>query len=194
MESGYRDNVYAKTKDNVQPVGETEKTEQELEIERKQRWLFKENMRLQELNKKLEQDRKIVEDERNLIEIQKGMLERQQSKNMLLSKQLQNQKNLFDSQWQILEKETRQLAIDKQRFEREKLVYKDSIYREARRGLSYEENVKIFFKGVADSASLRKRYKELMKIFHPDNIHGDTELIKAIGEEYEKQKRYYLGS
>ncbi|MBQ4283368.1 MAG: hypothetical protein IJB96_05500 [Lachnospira sp.] len=171
-----------------------EKSALELELEEKQRWLFKENLRLQELNVKLEKERKIVEDERKLIEIQKGMLERQQSKNQLLSKQLQNQKNLFDSQWQLLEKETRQLAIDKERFERDKLVYKDSVYREARRGISYEGNTKLFFKGVDDSVSLRKRYKELMKIFHPDNTHGDTELIKAIGEEYEKQKRYYLGS
>lgn len=157
------------------------------QLSEKQRWLFKENIRLEELGKALE-------DERKLIEIQKGMLERQQSRNMLLSKQLQNQKNLFDNQWQILEREVRQLAIDKERFEREKDVFRDNIYREARRGLSYEENVKIFFKGVSDTASLKKRYKELMKIFHPDNTNGDTELIKAISEEYEKQKRYYLGT
>ncbi len=194
MDSGYRDNVYAVTKEPEQKSAKIEKTPLELEIEEKQKWLFRENMRLEELNRKLDGERKVIEDERKLIEIQKGMLERQQSKNMLLSKQLQSQKTLFDSQWQILEKETRQLAIDKQRFEREKLVYKDVIYREARRGLSYEDNIKIFFKGVDDSSSLKKRYKELMKIFHPDNTHGDTELIKAIGEEYEKQKRYYLGS
>lgn len=194
MDSGYRDNVYAATKEPEQKSVKIEKTPLELEIEEKQKWLFRENMRLEELNRKLDGERKVIEDERKLIEIQKGMLERQQSKNMLLSKQLQSQKTLFDSQWQILEKETRQLAIDKQRFEREKLVYKDVIYREARRGLSYEDNIKIFFKGVDDSSSLKKRYKELMKIFHPDNTHGDTELIKAIGEEYEKQKRYYLGS
>ena len=33
-----------------------------------------------------------------------------------------------------------------------------------------------------------------MKIFHPDNTHGDTELIQAINQEYENQKRYYLGT
>lgn len=175
---------------NEKRMGEKELGEKELsekELSEKQRWLFKENIRLEELGKSLE-------DERKLIEIQKGMLERQQSRNMLLSKQLQNQKNLFDSQWQILEREVRQLAIDKERFEREKDVFRDNVYREARRGLTYAENVKIFFKGVSDTASLKKRYKDLMKIFHPDNTNGDTELIKAIGEEYEKQKRYYLGT
>lgn len=157
------------------------------EYEEKQRWLFKENIRLEQLNKELE-------DERKLIDIQKGMLERQQSKNMLLSKQLQSQKELFDSQWQILERETRQLAIDKDRFERDKAVFRDKVYREARRSMSYENNIGIFFKGVNDTVSLKKRYKELMKIFHPDNTHGDTDLIKAIGEEYEKLKRFYIGT
>ncbi len=168
-------------------IGISQEQLSDKQLSEKQKWLFKENIRLEELGKALE-------DERKLIEIQKGMLERQQSKNMLLSKQLQNQKNLFDSQWQILEREVRQLAIDKERFEREKDVFRDNIYREARRGLSYEENVKIFFRGVNDTTSLKKRYRELIKIFHPDNTNGDTELIKAIGEEYEKQKRYYLGT
>ena len=48
----------------------------------KKKWLFKENIRLQELSRNLE-------DERKLIEIQMGMLQRQQSKNMLLKKQLE---------------------------------------------------------------------------------------------------------
>ena len=49
----------------------------------KKKWLFKENVRLQELSRNLE-------DERKLIEIQMGMLQRQQSKNMLLKKQLED--------------------------------------------------------------------------------------------------------
>ena len=57
--------------------------------EKQKKWLFKENIRLQELSRNLE-------DERKLIEIQMGMLQRQQSRNMLLKKQLEGQKNLFD--------------------------------------------------------------------------------------------------
>ncbi len=41
----------------------------------KKKWLFKENIRSQELSRNLE-------DERKLIEIQMGMLQRQQSKNI----------------------------------------------------------------------------------------------------------------
>lgn len=157
------------------------------EMEEKKRWLFQENIRLEQMQKELE-------DERRLIDIQKGMLEKQQRKNRLLRQQLENQKNLFDCQWQILEKETRQLAIDQERFQREKTVYRDKVYREARRSMSYADNVKLFFKGVGDTDSLKRRYKALLKIFHPDNMQGEHELILAINTEYENLKRFYIGT
>ena len=113
---------------------------------------------------------------------------------MLLKKQLESQRDLFEQKWNILERETRQLAIDKDKFEREKLIYKDKVYREARRSMSNAENVKIFFKGVEDTASLKKRYKPLLKIYHPDNMHGDKELLQAINTEYERLSRFYLGT
>lgn len=168
---------------------EFEMTEElsEDEIEHKKRWVFEQIIKINEKDKELE-------DERKLIEIQKGMLERQKRRNLLLSKQLENQKNLFDQQWQIMENGFHQLALDKERFEREKLVYRDTVYREARRGMNYSENVKLFFKGVDDTTSLKKRYKELLKIFHPDNTHGDSQLIQAIMSEYETQRRFFLGT
>ena len=90
--------------------------------EDKQRWLFLENIRLEQEKKDLEEEKRKLEedkknDERSLIEIQKGMLSRQQRKNMLLSKQLHDEKELFDKKWKLLEDETRRLAIDKERFE-----------------------------------------------------------------------------
>ena len=160
---------------------------EEYDDEDKKKWLFKENIRLQELSRNLE-------DERKLIDIQMGMLQRQQSKNMLLKKQLEGQRELFEQKWNILERETRQLAIDKDKFEREKLMYKDKVYREARRSMSNAENVKIFFKGVEDTESLKKRYKALLKIYHPDNMQGDKDLLQAINTEYERLSRFYLGT
>lgn len=151
------------------------------------KWLFDENIRLTELQR-------FLEDERKLIDIQKGMLERQQSKSMLLRKQLENQKNLFDRQWQIMEKEIRQLVADKDKFEREKRMYRDKVYREARRTMSNAENVKLFFKGVDNTESLKKRYKALMKIYHTDNMNGDKELLQAINTEYENLTRFYMGT
>lgn len=56
-----------------------------LEEKQQKKYLFKENVRLNELKQELEADRE-------LIDIQKGMLHRQQKKNQLLQKQLENQK------------------------------------------------------------------------------------------------------
>lgn len=157
------------------------------QLNQKMKELFKVQIRLEEREKELE-------DERHLIEIQKGLLERQQRKNALLRKQLENQKSLFDKQWQLLETETRRLAADKDKFDRERRIYKDQVYREARRNMSVAANTKIMFKGVDDTASLKKRYKELIKIYHPDNSNGDKELIQAITNQYEELKRFYLGT
>ena len=38
-------------------------------------------------------------------------------------------------------------------------MYRDKVYREARRTMADAENVKIFFKGVNDTDSVKKRYK-----------------------------------
>ncbi len=151
------------------------------------KWLFNENIRIRELEKTLEEERK-------LIDIQKGILENKQRKNMLLSQQLENQKRLFDQEWQIMETELRKVAIEKDRLKHEREVMRDEAYRAARKSVSVSSNVKIFFKGVTDSSSLKKRYKEITKIYHPDNMNGDEELVKAINQEYEAQKRYFIGT
>lgn len=155
------------------------------ELSEKKKWLFKESIRI-------ENEKKNIEDERKVMEVQKKLLERQQSKNMLLRKQLENQKSLFDKQWQLLEIETRKLVIEQQKFERDKLMFKDEVYREARRNMSLSANAKIFFKGVDDSSSLKKRYRELLKIYHPDNMNGDNMLLQAINNEYDALNRFYL--
>jgi hypothetical protein len=47
------------------------------------------------------------------------------------------------------------------------------------------------FKGVDDDKSLKKRYRDLLKIFHPDNLSGDTSVIQNINKEYEALKKIY---
>lgn len=164
-----------------------EKKFEGLDEQQQRKFLFKENIRLNELSEALKEDRE-------LINIQKGMLRKQQRKNDLLKKQLEGQQALFEQKWEILERETRQLTLDKEKFNREKLMYRDKVYREARRSMSNAENVKIFFKGVCDTESVKKRYRALLKIYHPDNMNGDNDIVLAINEEYERLLRFYLGT
>ena len=69
-------------------------------------------------------------------------------------------------------------------------MYRDEVYREARRKFAMVQNIShsginLFFKGVDSSAALKKRYKALLKIYHPDNAGGDKEVLQAISAEYE---------
>ena len=44
----------------------------------------------------------------------------------------------------------------------------------------------MFFSGVGSKQTLKKRYKDLIKIYHPDNLDGDKETIQEINSEYNK--------
>ena len=48
-----------------------------------------------------------------------------------------------------------------------------------------------WFAGINSAEELKKRYKELLKIYHPDNQAGDTSAVQQIQAEYEKLLRKY---
>ena len=45
------------------------------------------------------------------------------------------------------------------------------------------------FAGVKNTLALKKRYRDLLKIYHPDNLAGDKEVVQAINKEYERLKQ-----
>ena len=51
--------------------------------------------------------------------------------------------------------------------------------------------VGLLFRNATNPLTLRKRYKDLMKIFHPDNIAGDHDMVLIINRIYEELKRDY---
>ena len=72
------------------------------------------------------------------------------------------------------------------KFETQREFYRDAV--------SYEREtmeVSAFFKGVRNPLALKKRYKDLIKIFHPDNLAGDKDIIQQINSEYETLKGEY---
>ncbi len=158
-------------------------------------WLFKENIRLEKEREALATAMKEIEEERKLLDIQKELLIKQKNKNALIQKQLDSQNELFEKKWKLLEDETRRLAIDKQRFERDKEYFADEVKREKFKSQApvFTTNPKMFFVGIDSGVALKKRYKELLKIFHPDNVCGSNDVVLAITKEYESLKRYYIG-
>ena len=48
-----------------------------------------------------------------------------------------------------------------------------------------------FFRGVTNSAELKKRYLDLMKIYHPDNPSGDINITRRVQAEYRELSAFY---
>ena len=48
-----------------------------------------------------------------------------------------------------------------------------------------------FFRGVGSELALKKRYKDLLKIYHPDNLCGDTDTVQRINQEFASLKKKY---
>lgn len=49
----------------------------------------------------------------------------------------------------------------------------------------------MLFQGVNSHLALKKRYRDLIKMFHPDNIAGDHEMVLVINRIYEELKQDY---
>ncbi len=105
---------------------------------------------------------------------------------------LEQREKQFELKWDLLIQETKKFADDKMQFERKKKFYEQvqsnnmepEPYRE-------QDNIvhgEMFFSGVSDKKALKKRYKELIKIYHPDGESGDNATVAEINREYEGLK------
>lgn len=150
-------------------------------------WLFQENMRLENerrefaasrekyLNERLKLQREL--DELNLRTVQER-------------KRLKEENLFFDKKMAILQDGFRQLDLDRQALEKQKKTLAEARAKSARQenaSLS-DSTVRRLFAGINNPLALRKRYRDLIKIFHPDNLFGDEELVQMINREYIRRK------
>ncbi len=147
-------------------------------------WFFKENVRISQAKQELEEERRAFEREKK-----KAMweLKKKKAEEDLASERLKRDLDLFDKKVEVLNRELRQLASERQRFEREKAVFQENRVQKQTQALT----PKLFFKGVDNELALKKRYRDLTKIFHPDNLNGDTDTLKYINKEYNALKKLY---
>ncbi|MCR4782633.1 MAG: J domain-containing protein [Lachnospiraceae bacterium] len=109
-------------------------------------------------------------------------------------KELELKEKLFAMKWGVLEDEVRKLAIERQQFsawkesEEKRLSDMASEYERISSGDGTQVvQTAWFFTGIHnDESSLKKRYKELLKIYHPDNPDGDNDMVQEINREYDK--------
>lgn len=153
-------------------------------------FLFKENIRLEMEKQSIEEaKKKVIEDRERLRkesdEINRRIvMERKRLKQdeMFFEKKMDILKNGFES----LEADRKALEKARKNFERERSIHTTSNIK-----IRNEENAILLFKGVNSLLSLKKRYKDLLKIFHPDNMAGDHDMVLTINQIYEDLKKNY---
>lgn len=134
------------------------------------------------------EQKQLEEDRRRFKQEQKEFYLRQD----LEKKRMKEEERLFQMKWKILEGELKSLAREKQDIEAQKKRYsrgRDNYQKKTIEELLPE--AQIFFSGVDNVQTLKKRYKELTKIYHPDNMTGDTSTLQIINRIYESLKKRY---
>ncbi len=151
-------------------------------------WLFQENIRLENERRELEQSREEFLNERVQL---RNELEELNRRTLLERKRLKEENQFFDKKMAILKDGFRKLDEDRQSLERQKkaLAQAKTNYDRIGNGAGLEETVRVLFRGADNSLALRKRYRDLLKIYHPDNMFGDEELVQMINREYQRRKR-----
>ena len=162
----------------------TEESLQELKA-----WLFRENIRLVTAAAELDEKQEKFAKEKQQFQTEMKELNRRMSAEQ---RRIRKDNQLVDEKLEIIKEGFRKLDMDRRRLEKEqaRVTAEKELIEESGFYESFPD-VSIFFHGVKRQLTLKKRYKDLSKIFHPDNLAGDTEMIQRINREYENLKREY---
>ncbi|MCM1044907.1 MAG: hypothetical protein NC417_05320 [Candidatus Gastranaerophilales bacterium] len=147
-------------------------------------WLFQENMRL-------ENERIQIENEKTQIENEKREVEILNRRTTLERNRLKEENIFFDKKMAILQDGYRHLEEDRKSLEREKKHFAEErkLLTERSADLNAGDIGDILFRSVSNPLGLRKRYRDLVKIYHPDNLFGDEELSQIINKEFQRRRR-----
>lgn len=151
-------------------------------------WLFQENMRLENERNEFIQSRDKFLRERVKLRDELDDLNR---RTVMERKRLKEENLFFEKKMMILQDGFRKLEEDRRNFEKEKLVLREQYARnrEADKEITLGEVAEVLFRSVSNPLALRKRYRDLVKIFHPDNLFGDEELAQQINKEFMRRRR-----
>ncbi|MGN0352620.1 MAG: molecular chaperone DnaJ [Roseburia sp.] len=154
-------------------------------------WCFQETVEIERKKQDLQEEKKDLARQKKLLEKERNEFLRQkklEDKRIELNDQkMEQERKLFEMKWKLLEDEWKKLADEKAHMERQKQFYQ-SVQEFERISAESETNIvkgELFFAGVRNSKSLKKRYKDLIKIYHPDNTSGDNTTLQEINREYD---------
>lgn len=171
------------------------------EVKKAKLWMFQEQIKIQakkdellEYSKELFEEKKSLERERRELNIHiEAEKKRSYDTEVLIAKKLKALEDAYEK----LNYEKKALECERLNFEyeRRKLdIEKRNISKNNKPAMKIDLNTYdglIFFRVIDNQLALRKRYKDLMKIFHPDNRCGDTTTLQRIQMEYDSFKKEY---
>lgn len=166
------------------------KTESSDELKEAKLWLFKEQMRLEKERKELEETKDKFLRERASFMNEMNTLNR---RSVMERKRLKEESLFFEKKMEILQGGFKQLEQDRRVLEQERRDFE--VEKQVQAGRSamdfYGDGsiVELLFRNATNPLALRKRYKDLIKIYHPDNIAGDEELVQMINREFARRRR-----
>ncbi len=156
------------------------------ELKEAKLWLFRENIRLQNEQKDLAAARDRFLNERVTLRNELDELNR---RTVIERKRLKEENLFFDKKMEILKDGFRKLEDDRRTLEREKRLLAEEREQLKTDSPVLKENiVESLFRNANNPLTLRKRYRDLVKVFHPDNLLGDAELMQMINKEFAKRR------
>ena len=169
-------------------IEETLESASKEELNELKSWLFRENVRLITAAKELEEMQEQFAREKEQFQDEVKAINRKISAER---DRLKEDSLFFEKKMDILKNGFAQLDMDRRRLEKERarMEAQREVMEQPAYGMS--RDISAFFRGVKNPLALKKRYKDLIKIFHPDNVAGDKEIIQMINIEYENLKRNY---
>lgn len=168
----------------------------EEELKQLKIFLFQENLRLAQERINLEDERKRInklQDDflKDRVKL-RDELDELNRRTLNERKRLREENLFFEKKMDILTAGFRNLEDDRRKFEAEKKSYLEAQKTFIKETSSKEElskTAEMLFRTIgSNTLGLRKRYKDLIKIFHPDNLFGDHELCQALNKEYQKMR------
>lgn len=158
------------------------------ELKEAKLWLFREYMKLQQEKTELSKTKEKYTKERGRLRTELDELNRRIA---MERKRLKEEELFFEKKMAILKDGFRRLEEDRRSLERERRLLtqeKQTYHTKADYGAVGDEVVAVLFRNANNPLTLRKRYRDLVKIFHPDNLLGDAELMQAINREFVRKK------
>ncbi|SFQ07602.1 hypothetical protein SAMN02910358_00638 [Lachnospiraceae bacterium XBB1006] len=163
-----------------QPVYSAEK-EQEVVNQ----WLFQDTVEFEREKEELKRERLELEKMRRQLQWDMEDFER---KVAFEEQKLERERQLFEMKWKLLEKEAANLANERDEFNYKVREFESSILHDS---AITDKDCSLLFRGVTNELALKKRYKDLMKIYHPDNLAGDTKIVQEISKQYEEMQTQF---